>query len=77
MEPLELSLSQQFEINRFSRVIDETTDVATLQRIAKELLQAWQSQKAVTIWVMKENLQNPPSFKFNPDEFTQNQQEDS
>lgn len=76
MEPLELSLSQQFEVNRFSRVIDETTDVPTLQKIAKELLQAWQSQKAVTAWVMRENLQNPPSFKFNPDEFTPNQQQD-
>lgn len=76
MEPLELSLAQQFEVNRFSRVIDETTDVPTLQRIAKELLQAWQSQKAVTTWVMKENLQNPPSFKFNPDDFTSNQQQD-
>lgn len=76
MEPLELSLSQQFEITRFSRLIDETTDVTSLQKIAKELLQAWHTQKATTLWLMKENLQNPPSVRFSPDEFTQNPQQD-
>ena len=77
MESLELSLAQKFELNRLSRVIDETTDVPSLQKIAKELLQAWQSQKAITAWVMRENLQNPPSIQFSPNEFTQNQQQDS
>ena len=36
-----------------SRVIDATTDVAALQKLAKQLLQAWQYQKAATLWVMK------------------------
>ena len=76
MEPLELSLTQQFEITRFSRVIEETTDVPTLQKIAKELLQAWQTQRATTLWVMRENLQNPPSIQFSSDELTQSQQSD-
>lgn len=41
MEPLALTASQEFEIERFSRAIDATGDVATLRAIAKQLLQAW------------------------------------
>jgi hypothetical protein len=59
MEPLDLSLEQQFEVARFGRVIDETTNVDDLKKIAKQLLQAWISQKAVTAWVMKDSLTRP------------------
>jgi hypothetical protein len=60
MEPLSLSTSQQFEIERMGRVIDETSDVAALRGLCKQLLQAWMSQKAATAWVMRENLSNSP-----------------
>ncbi|QVL53277.1 MAG: hypothetical protein KFB97_02390 [Cyanobium sp. M30B3] len=58
-EPLALSLGQQFELERMSRAIDETGDLAALRGIAKQLLQAWQSQKAATQWVMRQQLGAP------------------
>ena len=47
-EPLALSLGQQFELERMTRAIDATADLQALQGIAKQLLQAWHSQKAAT-----------------------------
>lgn len=58
-EPLSLSLGQQFELERMSRAIDETQDPQTLQNLAKQLLQAWHSQKAATQWVMRQQLGAP------------------
>ena len=55
-EPLNLSLGQQFEIERMNRAIDSTADLKTLQGLAKQLLQAWHSQKAATQWVMRQQL---------------------
>ena len=59
-EPLALSLGQQFELERMSRAIDETGDLTALRGIAKQLLQAWQSQKAATQWVMRQQLGSAP-----------------
>jgi hypothetical protein len=42
-----------------SRAIDATADLQTLQGIAKQLLQAWHSQKAATQWVMRQQLETP------------------
>jgi hypothetical protein len=61
-EPLALSLGQQFELERMTRAIDATAEVEALQRIAKQLLQAWHSQKAATQWVMRQQLGAPASF---------------
>jgi hypothetical protein len=61
-EPLALSLGQQFEIERMSRAIDDTADLQALQGIAKQLLQAWHSQKAATQWVMRQQLGAPSQF---------------
>ena len=58
-EPLALSLGQQFELERMSRAIEATADLQTLHGIAKQLLQAWQSQKAATQWVMRQQLGTP------------------
>ena len=52
--PIELSISQQFEIERFSRAIDATADPDQLRQLAKQLLQAWHTQKAATNWVMRQ-----------------------
>jgi hypothetical protein len=62
MEPLEFTVSQQFEIERFNRVIESTSDVDSLRKLAKQLLQAWYIQKAATTWVMKENLNSQTTF---------------
>lgn len=64
-EPLALSLGQQFELERMTRAIDATAEVEALQRIAKQLLQAWHSQKAATQWVMRQQLGAPPRFSGN------------
>jgi hypothetical protein len=61
-EPLALSLGQQFELERMTRAIESTGEVEALQRIAKQLLQAWHSQKAATQWVMRQQLGAPPRF---------------
>ncbi len=61
-EPLALSLGQQFELERMSRAIEATADLQTLQGIAKQLLQAWHSQKAATQWVMRQQLGAPPQI---------------
>ena len=53
---VELSVGQQFEIERFSRAIDATTDVVQLRALAKQLLQAWHTQKAATHWVSNQQL---------------------
>ena len=63
MEPLALSTAQQFESERFGRAIDATDDLPTLRGLAKQLLQAWMTQRAATHWVMRQGLrpiQIPP-----------------
>jgi hypothetical protein len=52
MEPLQLTDSQNFEIEKFSRIIDSTTDATALKAISNQLLRAYMSQKAATVWAM-------------------------
>ena len=59
--PIELSVGQQFEIERFSRAIDATADADELRNLAKQLLQAWHTQKAATNWVIAQQAGFPPS----------------
>ncbi|MEI7665151.1 MAG: hypothetical protein WCI65_03785 [Synechococcaceae cyanobacterium ELA263] len=61
-EPLALSLGQKFELERMTRAIDATGDAQALRGLAKQLLQAWQSQKAATQWIMRQQLGGAPSF---------------
>ena len=61
-EPLALSLGQQFELERMSRAIDATCDPQALRGLAKQLLQAWHSQKAATQWIMRQHLGTPSSL---------------
>lgn len=42
-----------------NRAIDATTDREQLQRIAKRLLHAWQSQRAATDWVLRQHDGRP------------------
>lgn len=50
----ELTIGQQFEIERFNRAIDATADAEQLRALAKQLLQAWHLQKAATSWVISQ-----------------------
>lgn len=56
---LNLSISQQFDIERFNRAIDESRDIEKLRGIAKQLLMAWQTQRAATISLMNSSLSAP------------------
>jgi hypothetical protein len=58
--PIALSVGQQFEIERFSRAIDATADTSELRSIAKQLLQAWHTQKAATNWVINQQMAPRP-----------------
>ncbi|MFM8525588.1 MAG: hypothetical protein ACKOCM_08220 [Cyanobacteriota bacterium] len=55
-KPLALTLGQQFELERMNRALDATVDLDRLRDMAKQLLQAWHSQKAATMWVMRQQL---------------------
>ncbi len=59
--PIALTVGQQFEIERFSRAIDATADTDALRSIAKQLLQAWHTQKAATNWVMRQHMGLEPA----------------
>ena len=50
-------MTQQFEMERINRAIDSTADPEQLQNIAKQLLQAWQSQRAATDWVIRQQME--------------------
>jgi len=62
---IELSVGQQFEIERFNRVIDATADASQLRDLAKQLLQAWHTQRAATTWVMQQQgiTTTPPAIE--------------
>jgi hypothetical protein len=59
-QSFELTVSQRFEIERFSRAIDATADPEALRAIAKQLLQAWHTQKAATTWAITQQMGPPP-----------------
>ena len=57
MEPIALTLGQKFEIEKFSREIDNSDDLSALQSIAKDLLMAWQQQQAASAWIVRQQSQ--------------------
>ncbi len=54
MDPIEMTMNQQFEIAKLSREIDAITDLETAKEAAKELLVAWKRQESATRWAIKE-----------------------
>jgi len=54
-----MTIGQQFEQERMVRTIDGTNDVVALRTMAKQLLRAWYSQKAMTLLAMRQNLGAP------------------
>lgn len=48
MAPIELTMAQTFEVERLKRDIEAQSDPAALRELAKDLLKAWFSEKAVT-----------------------------
>ena len=62
-DPLALTLTQSFEIERMNRVIDECTNLEEIKSLTKQLVSAWHSQKAATAWVMRQHLSSPSKIK--------------
>ena len=54
MEPIALTLGQKFEVEKFSREIDNSDDLASLRSIAKDLLLAWKQQEAASAWIVRQ-----------------------
>ena len=52
-----LSVSQQFDVERMNRAIESIIDPQQLQVLAKQLLQAWHSQRAAKVWIKREREQ--------------------
>jgi hypothetical protein len=65
-QAMQLTTAQQFELERMSRAIDSVNDPATLRKLAKQLLQAWQSQRAATRWVMDTTIPRPTDMALAP-----------
>lgn len=61
--PLELSLGQSFEKERFTRAINDSNDIKELRQIATTLLNGWFTQRAATQWILKEALKSGPTIK--------------
>ena len=55
---IQLTTEQQFQIEQFNRALDTTQDPEQLRHLARQLMQAWQTQKAATCWVLKQDM--PP-----------------
>ena len=56
-ESISLSVAQQFDVERMNRAIESTLDAEQLQELAKQLLQAWHSQRAATAWITRQRQQ--------------------
>ncbi len=55
MDPISLTLGQKFEIEKFSREIDNSEDLLQLRSIAKDLLVAWKQQQAASAWALRQS----------------------
>ena len=58
---MDLSLQQQFELERQLRVIEDEKDMEKLRDLCRMLAQAWHAQKAATMHFMREAFNAPPS----------------
>lgn len=55
---IKLTTEQHFQIEQFNRALETTQDPDQLRQLAKQLMQAWQTQKAATCWALKQGM--PP-----------------
>ena len=52
-----LSVSQQFDVERMNRAIESTIDPQQLRLLANQLLQVLHSQRAATVWITRQREQ--------------------
>lgn len=55
-EVFNLTLNQQFQIEHYSRVIDNLDDKEQLREIAKLMLGAYERQRSATRWILQHHL---------------------
>lgn len=53
---MELTFTQKFEQEKYSRMIESCEDVEDLRKISNMLLEAYFVQKAATEWAMRKSL---------------------
>ena len=53
---IQLTTEQHFQIEQFNRALETTQDPEQLRQLARQLMQAWQTQKAATCWALKHHL---------------------
>lgn len=54
-----LTTSQQFDLERMNRTIDQEHDIGKLKEVAKMLIRSWFIQRAATGWMMRQSLRQP------------------
>lgn len=59
-DSIEVTLSQQFELDKMNRTIEACENTDDLKKLAKLFAQAWVNQKAATAWAMRQSLPAPP-----------------
>ena len=57
MEPIALTLGQKFEIEKFSREIDNSDDLAALKKLCQRPLGGWKQQQAASAWIVRQQSQ--------------------
>lgn len=60
---MELTIGQRFELEKMTRAIDSCTSLDELRSLAKTLTSAWMTQKAAIAWMLRQQLERPPSIK--------------
>lgn len=58
-DSIEVTLAQQFELDKMNRTIEACQNIDDLKKIAKLFAQAWVNQKAATAWAMRQSLPAP------------------
>lgn len=54
---MELSVGQQFELEKMSRAIDNCMDMEELKSLTKSLTSSWMTQQAAIAWMLRLQLE--------------------
>lgn len=67
-EDMHLTLDQQFELDKYTRIIDKADNKEQLRAISKQMLRAWFVQRAAVRFVLKQKLEEDRKSTY-PDYF--------
>lgn len=63
IEPFDIGIGTQFEIEKMKRAIDSSSDIEELRSLCKSVVSAWLHQVEATKWVMRQNTNHTFNFK--------------